>query len=143
MTALAADIDSRPRKGTPKEQRFPVAVDIIYKNSLVMINAAGYLAPAADTVGCRVVGVASEQVDNSGGSAGDLFCLVHYDAKWLFSSTSTLTQAHVALVNVVVADDNNVGLAADETNDIPAGCVSDFVSSSQAWVHIPGISALV
>lgn len=107
----------------------------IYKGTLVMLNTSGYLIPAADTVNCKVVGIADEKVVNSG-SAGDAKCRV------LSSVTAKLAASSVAIGNLdapllYVVDDQTV----DETtpaNSVKAGIhVSPFISSTEAWVFIP------
>src|SRR3989304_706417 len=75
MTVLSAARNTQSREA--KEKRYAVAVAKVYKGSLVCLNTAGYLGPAADTAGYSgVVGVADETVDNTAGSAGDLWCRV-------------------------------------------------------------------
>ncbi|MBU4231719.1 MAG: hypothetical protein KKF43_04230, partial [Proteobacteria bacterium] len=69
MSALTRDRATPYREGI--EVEYLVAANTkIYAGSLVCVNAAGYAAPAADTIGYQIAGVALEQVDNSDGSDG-------------------------------------------------------------------------
>ena len=50
---------------------FPVAATThIYVGSLVAVNGSGYVVPASADSSLAVIGVAEEEKDNSGGSAG-------------------------------------------------------------------------
>ena len=54
------------------EAEYPVAANTtICVGSIVSVNAMGYAVPAAANAVSRVVGVALERVDNSGGRDGD------------------------------------------------------------------------
>src|SRR5690349_19645246 len=73
MTAQAADRKNVTVAGSGRERVGLVAgTTKIYKGSVIAKNASGYLVPAADTVGLRVVGVAQEQIDNTAGADGAL-----------------------------------------------------------------------
>tara|TARA_Y100000310_G_scaffold333905_2_gene412436 strand:+ start:9903 stop:11333 length:1431 start_codon:yes stop_codon:yes gene_type:complete len=140
-TVLAADRNTASKE-TPLLS-YPVAVDIVYKGAMVVINSAGYLAPAADTAGnSRVIGVADEQVDNSGGSAGDLNCRVRSGRAFRFVATS-ITQAMVGNTMYVVDDQT----FDDDNQDhgIVAGILVQFVDTTTGFLHIPtpGVAAEV
>lgn len=70
MTALAADRNTPRLEGDFKSAS--LAAVKVFAGSLLMRNAAGYATKGATALGLRGIGVAWEQVDNSGGSAGDL-----------------------------------------------------------------------
>jgi len=127
---LTADA-SIPRKEAGL-QSYPVGVDIIYKGAEVCLNTDGYLVAAADTAGYRFVGIAYEQVDNSGGDAGDLNCRVHTQGVFLLTATS-ITQAMVGKL-MYVADDASI----DDTssNFICVGRLVQYVSTTSGWVDI-------
>jgi hypothetical protein len=74
MTALSDKRSTLRQVGDPIPARVGrgAAVDILYKGGMAAINAAGYLAPAGLAATDTVVGRFAYQVDNSGGSAGDL-----------------------------------------------------------------------
>lgn len=132
MALLTADRNTSSKEVGLKS--YPVAVDIIYKGSMVCIDSSGYLVPASDTSGLsNVVGVADENVDNSGGSAGDKNCRVRQARAHLFAASS-IVQANVGDTMFVVDDqtfDNN-----DPGNGIRAGILVEFVSSTSGWILV-------
>ena len=132
---LTADRNTQSRGGLGVTMRYAVAVDIIYKGALVSVNAAGFLVAASDTAGEQCVGVADENVDNSGGSAGDLWCRVVSGRAFRVAATSIL-QTDVGTMAYVV-DDQTIEVAAATTNDIPVGYIVELVSAAIAWVFIP------
>lgn len=132
MAVLTADRNTQSREAEVKI--YPVGVDIIYKGALVAVDANGFLLAAADTAALRVVGVADEKVDNSGGSAGDLNCRVVSGRKFRFAATA-ITQAMVNQIMYVVDDqtfDDSLG-----TNGIKAGRLEEFISTTEGWIYIP------
>lgn len=131
-TVLAADRNTQSKEAPLLS--YPCAVDIFYKGAMVCVNAAGYLAPAADTLMFGpVVGVADENVDNSGGSAGTLNCRVRSGRAFQFVATS-IAQTDVGKTMFVVDDqtfDDRHG------NGIVAGTLVQYVSATSGWVFIP------
>lgn len=133
MAVLTADRQTQSKEGNLKS--YPVGVDIIYKGALVCVDDAGFLVAAADTVNFRVVGVAEEQVDNSGGAAGDLNCKVRSGRAFRFAATS-ITQAMLGDAMFVV-DDQTFDDAVGTTNDVPCGRLIEFISATEGWIFIP------
>lgn len=132
MTALAADRQTSEKSGTLKS--YPVAAVTIYKGSMVCVNSAGYLVPAADTSGySNVLGVADEKVDNSGGSPGAKNCRVASGKAYKFAASS-ITQAMVGDLMYVV-DDQTVD-ETDPGNSIRAGILVEFISATVGWVFV-------
>ena len=133
MTALAADRNTQSKIGDL--MIYPVeAGEVIYKGALVTVDADGYLMPAQDTSGHRLVGVADEKVDNTGGADGDLNCRVASGRKFRFAASS-ITQAMVNQVMYIVDDqtfDDGNG-----TNAIKAGRLVEFISTTEGWIFIP------
>ena len=74
-------------------KEFAVATGIhIYQGAMVSLNASGYLTTSADTTDFKFVGLAVEEVDNSGGSDGDLTCKVKINTKtWIDHSGAAIT----------------------------------------------------
>src|SRR3972149_8865321 len=136
MAALTAD-RNRQARGTGKVYLFPMAAVKIYKGSIVMANASGFATPGTDTAALRVVGIATETIDNAAGAAGDKFIHVDADREFLFVATS-ITQAMLGTLMVCV-DDDNVDDAAGATNDIPVGRLTEFVTTTSGWVLVPGL----
>lgn len=137
MTALAADAQRNKQEG--HFLTYPVYTGTtIYKNSIVALNSSGYAIPATDTAGLTVVGVATSKVVNAG-SSGAKSIQVQIGARWKVACTS-ITQAMVGSAMYVV-DDNTVDDAAGATNDVFAGILVEYLSTSLGWVLI-GPSAL-
>lgn len=105
----------------------------IVKGTMVAVNAGGFLVPAANTAGLKVVGVADEDIDNSGGADGDKACRVVSGRVFRFDATS-ITQAMVgSLMAVADAETfDDVG-----SNQIIAGLLMEFVSATDGWIWIP------
>ena len=134
MTVLAAARNTQSRDGSILE--LPCAVDIIYKGGMVCLNAAGFAAPASDAVDySRVVGVAFETVDNSGGSAGDINVRLDTGRSFKFTAASIDT-ADVGRMMYVT--DDNIFNDAVGSFAIPAGVLVDRDSSTVGWIYIPG-----
>lgn len=133
MSAATADINTPRRDG--RQYSFPLAAaQIIYAGAIVALNASGYAVPAANTAGLKVVGRATEQVDNSGGAAGDLS--VPVDAGVFGLSYSGLTIADIGK-DVYISDDNTVAASGD----VFAGKLVDL-DDTYAWISIePGAKA--
>lgn len=143
MAALTDNVfdNYRPSGGMIKE--FGVAVDIIYRGALVVINAAGFLAPGSDTASEHCAGVALDEVDNSGGSAGDETCRVDIGGAEIkvTHEQGSMTAANIGDAAKVQLD-NEVADAGTSTNDIHAGAISEIVSGTVVWVKLAGFGIL-
>lgn len=129
----ATTTDRVTEKKVPGMLSYPVAAVKINMGSLVAINAAGFLTPAADAANLKVVGIAAETVDNSGGSAGDLKCRVEAPIIGRFAASS-ITQAMVG-TKMYVVDDQTVDDATG-TNSIIAGVLVEFISTTEGRIYI-------
>ncbi len=77
----------------------------VLKGALVGVNASGYLVPMAHgTANLKFVGVASETVDNSTGSAGDKGMLVSKSGSFVFKAASGFTPVIADLGKEVYAN---------------------------------------
>ena len=123
---------------TPTRDGLKIALGVA-ANTLVeaghmgAVNAAGYVVPASNTVGLRVMGRIEQTVNNTGGGNGDLSVeiLRRKAFKLKNSSTSPVTVADIG-GNVMVED--SVTVAHDTTNDIPAGtCIG--LEPDGIWVE--------
>ncbi len=132
MAVLTADRNTDQKNVDLKV--YPAGVDIIYKGGIVCVNEAGYAVAGADTVNFKVVGVADENVDNSGGSAGDKNVRVRSGRAFRFVATA-ITQAMLGETMYVV-DDQTID-DSEGTNGIVAGILVEFVSTTEGWVFIP------
>lgn len=134
MAVLAADVQLE-FKGGGDIRAFPVlTATTIYKGSLVTIDANGFAIAGADTASTTCIGVATEQVVNSGASG----------AKWIRVQTSgcaklvfenTLVQADVGNW-VYVKDSGAASHATGPTNDIPVGVLMEYISATSGWVEL-------
>jgi hypothetical protein len=123
----------RHPEGGMQRVRYPVkASAVIYKGAMVMI-LAGYLTPAADTAGGKVVGVAQESVTGTGADGG-VYCLVDRGGSWKFVGSS-VAAADVEKIAYIV-DDVTVGDAAN-TNGVAAGTIEEIDADGGIWVNIP------
>lgn len=146
MTALAA-----PRLVPVKGEdcglirSLPCAAVKIYSGSLVMINSSGYATPAAASSGNNalvVAGIAEETVDNSGGSAGDLYIRVKANddcAAYGFNNNSgaAVDITHVGLL-AHASDDNTVANAASSTTRPIVGYIHSVDDDGLVYVSVPG-----
>lgn len=137
MTALADIKDVRRQPG--EILAFPVEEAVkIYEGALVMVNAAGYAVPGADTTNCFFVGVADETVDNTSGADGAKVVKVRTNGVITVASAASLTQAN-NMDTVYLADDQTVDLAANVTNDLIVGKIVEVVSASKARVALASL----
>ncbi|MDI6853161.1 MAG: hypothetical protein QME75_06090 [Deltaproteobacteria bacterium] len=133
MAALTQDRATPYREGI--EIEFPVAgATKIYAGSLVGANAEGFAVPAADTAGLKFLGVALEQVDNTGGANGAKVVRLRRTGVFEFNAAS-ITQAMVG-APMYLKDDNTFDDAAGTTNNIKAGVLVKYVTDTKGWIDI-------
>lgn len=130
MAVLTSSINVEEKDGVVHAA--PVAVDIIYRGALVMYNTAGFLAPAATGAGNIFAGVAEEEVDNSGGSAGDKKCRYKKEGCYLLTGAG-FVQGDVG-DSVYASDDQTI--TKTSTNNPLVGQIVEFVSATQVWVKL-------
>jgi hypothetical protein len=108
------------------------ACTTIYKGALACLDADGYAIPAADTTGLIFIGVAYEDGDNATGTDGAIKVRVLKMGTYLVAkATAAQTDLGKAMC---ISDDNTV--AADTTNDIPAGVAVEAPDSSHLRIRI-------
>ncbi len=130
MAATAA-INTPERAGNVIS--FPAAANaIIFLGALVALNADGNAVPAADTAGLRVVGRAEEDIDNTGGAAGDVTVNVKRGVFRYANSGTDAVDANDKGKLAFVEDDSTV-CEAGGTNKVIAGRVLD-VDSDGVWI---------
>jgi hypothetical protein len=133
MAALTKDRATPYRDGI--EIEFPVAANSkIYSGSLVCANTSGYAAPSTDTAGLKFLGVAVEQMDNTGGANGAKKVRIRRAGVFEFDAAS-ITQAMVGSAMYVV-DDHTIDDYSGPTNDIRVGILVKYVSDTKGWVDI-------
>jgi len=133
MAALTKDRATPYRDGI--EVEFPVAANSkIYSGSLVCANTSGYAVPAADTAGFTFLGVALEQVDNTGGANGVKKIRLRRTGVFEFDAAS-ITQDMVG-DDMFSVDDHTMDDAAGTTNDIRIGKLVKYVADTKGWIDI-------
>lgn len=132
MTALTSDAQRIEKEG--RLQAMPVAATVrIYKNAILMRNAAGYILPAASLASAVFAGVAYEAADNTSGLDGALKLRVETERAFEFDGAG-FTQADL-LKEVYAADDNTVQLAAG-TNLVKVGKIIEVISATKVLVKL-------
>lgn len=138
MAALTRDRDTPIRGNVAHQLDYAQATaTTLFAGALVCPNAAGFVAPAADTAAFqRAIGRAAKQSVNAGAN-GAKRAIVESGVFKFVNSANTITDAHIGQTCTIV-DDQTVGLAANTTNDIIAGTVVG-VDSDGVWVAVgPG-----
>jgi hypothetical protein len=129
---------------------YNVAVDVIYKNGFVGLNAAGFLemyAPSTSNAtldGNRLIGMSLEHVDNSAGTAGDLTCEVLVEGT-IEDALASSIQADIG-APVFVSDDNTlsaVGFGNDQIGWIEAWNTAGRAVVRMHPLGIPGGQARI
>lgn len=114
--------------------RFPLAAIKSLIGCIAALDSNHRLVLATDAAARRVVGLFVDEVDNSGGSAGDLDADVEGGCFLLANSTeNAVTDAHVGLKCFV--EDNQTVASAPGTNAVVAGIVAK-VDADGVWVHM-------
>ncbi len=110
----------------------PVAAGVeIFKGAHVNVRG-GYAVPAEDTADDSYAGFAEEPADNTDGNNGDITVTVN-TVDELLCTGAGFAQTDVGQ-DVFILDDATVGLAADSTNHVKVGKISEFVSATEIWV---------
>lgn len=121
------------QQGCTRRGNFPIAAStIIYEGTLVFLTAAGYADDDTATGANYFGGVAVKQVDNSGGSAGDLRAEVYADGDFELSGSS-FTQALVG--NKIYATDNYTVTGTSTTATLIGYC-TEYISATRIRVRL-------
>lgn len=120
---------------------YPAAAVHIYEGTLVYLTAAGYATDVTATGVNGFVGIARSEVDNSGGSVGDLNVEVWAEGDFELTLTGG-AQAEVG--SIVYGDDNYACVVSIGSTSVPIGRIVKHVSSTKAIVNITpkGVGAL-
>ncbi len=125
MAALSAARNTR-RRGAPGHITTITAGGTIYQGGLVCRNGSGVALAASDTSGLKVIGVAQHDA-----VSGDSVTVEH--GVFALANGGSYTAANIG-DKVYVVDDQTVGTAAAQTNDIPAGVIRDYDATYGVWV---------
>lgn len=137
--ALTGDRNTPLALGDVKQQK--MAAVKIFAGALVMRNAAGYLTKGATATGSVGVGRAEEQVDNSGGNAGDKLIKVR---PGVFRYANSADADQLALADITkpawIVDDEKVAKTDGTGTRSLAGFVVD-VDDLGVWVEFDEVKA--
>lgn len=130
----ASSISLQVTRRTGLSFQFPLTAIKSLIGCIAALNADNRLVLASDAAARRVVGLFVDEVDNSGGAAGDLNADVEAGCfKLANSATNAVTDAHIGLVCFV--EDNQTVASAPGTNAVVAGLVAK-VDTDGVWVHM-------
>lgn len=105
-----------------------------YEGCLAFINASGYADNTTNSGANPFAGINVKEVDNSGGSAGDLNDEVFAEGRFLLTGTG-FTQASVGL-RAYATDNYTIGTDATASGAVPIGEVVGYVDSTHVYVSI-------
>lgn len=140
--AATTSIDTPERDGRFM-RNLPIAASTkLYVGTLAAANASGDIVSASDATGLTVLGRVesnpdgtSGDYDNSGGSAGDVKCVLKRSVfKFTNSTGDALTKAEVGKVCFV--EDNQTVNKSGGTYKIKAGRVIDIDADGGIWVDV-------
>lgn len=133
MAALVKDRDTRRRDGV---RRTPgvAANAVIFAGAIAVRNAAGFAAPATTALGLHALGIAQDQVDNTGGANGDKTIDVDAGTYQVGNSAGAdqITAADIGKACYLV-DDQTVAKTDGAGTRSAAGTVFD-VDAKGVWV---------
>lgn len=135
MTALSQPYDARRKDGVLVA--YPVAAGAhVHKGGLIAVAATTGLAqPAADAAGVTFVGIAYEDMDNTGGAAGAKLVRLLKTGVFTYAKTAA-AQTDVGKTAFVV-DDATVSTAATADN-VACGVVVGVPDAASVQVRIDG-----
>lgn len=135
MTATTTDRDTKRSEGKLKAMK--MAAVKIPKGVLVCINSSGHVTNGADSSGLLFAGVSYEQVDNSGGAAGDKQIRVEKTGEHTFVYNGGDASQSIVGRECYIVDNQTVDEDALEViNDIKCGVITEVVGTGQVRVRI-------
>lgn len=135
MAAATTNIQGKYRPSLGPFIRRKQAAEDIPLGAMVMINAAGFVANATDTIATFFFGITVEESDNSGGSAGDRTILVDIGGAEVRATHATGSLAIANVGDLVHQEFNNeVEAVAGSAQNIVVGVISEVVAAADVWV---------
>jgi hypothetical protein len=115
--------------------QYPVKASThIYQGArLMVIKGTGYAIPAADTANGRYIGIARNEVNNTGADGAAIVDVDPPGGIETIALGSTAAQTTVG-VHVFLTDDQTADIAANSTNKVSFGEVVKFISTSVVQV---------
>ena len=146
--SATAPVNTPERSGLFIEKAPVAASTTLFAGTLGAANASGYILPASDTAGLRVLGRIEPQpnlsvLDNSAGAAGDVSATIKRGVFQLANdATNPVTAAYLGKP-VYVKDDSTVCVVS--TNKVIAGVFVGFLDgdTSKPLVDTTRMSAVV
>ena len=139
MAALSADRNTTIERGEVRS--YPVkGATTIYAGSIVcVLNSTGYAEPGADAANLVFVGIAREQVANTG-SSGDMSVEVDCAPGMIaLLAASGLAITDADGTQVFVSDDQTV--AKSTSNSVKIGKLAYFIDATTAAVMLEPLTA--
>ena len=137
MTALAADRRLDIVAGTQTRYRVAkVAAGVrIFKGAMIARDRLGFIRPAAEVIGWKVLGIAQEQVDNTAGPNGALEVryLTAVSVRLQNDATAPVTQLQLYAA-VYVRDDQTV--QASSASGLVAGVAESIELDGSVIVYV-------
>jgi hypothetical protein len=138
MTALAKNIEPLRRGDFVRKIRtLPVKGNVhIYHGATLVLNG-GYLAPATTATGLIAVGVAEQEVDNTGGADGALTCRLQQGeyVRENSSAGDAIAQADVG-ADCYLVDDQTVAKTSNSGARSRAGKITEIQADGRPVVQL-------
>lgn len=135
MAALTADKNTPSKEGGRLQSVPLLANAIVFKGGFVsLVVASGFAQAAGDDAGTIFVGVAEDNVDNTGGANGDKSVQVDMGSVRRVVSVG-LAQADL-LKDAYLLDDQSVALIGGVSNNIVMGRITEFISATEVYVKL-------
>lgn len=132
MAALTSNRSTNRKAGA--DHNDPVSANVrIFQGALVVLSAAGNAQPGTTATGLKVRGIAQEEVNNLGGSAGDKVVNTRTGVHCL-ANDGSVTRAHIGGTAYIV-DDQTVAATDGSGTRSAAGAIDD-VDTNGVWVVI-------
>lgn len=125
------------RQGVEQRRQVTLAAaKTLYSGTLVFIDSNGRATDVTSTGSNKFAGVAADRYDNSGGAAGAI------DGEVITKSAIKLTGSGFtqATVGVDIYASDNYTITATSTNNTKIGKCSKYVSATEIWVELEGLS---
>ena len=135
MTALSTSYDARRKDGALVLYPLGAGVHVRKGGLLAAAAATGLVQPASDSAGLVFIGVAYEESDNTGGTAGEKSVRVLKTGVFSYAKTGAV-QADTGKTAFVV-DDATVSTAAT-TDSLACGTVVGVPNASTVQIRIEG-----
>ena len=132
MSALTQARQTKRRSGAHFGDGVAAGV-IIHEGALVVLNAAGFAAPATTALNLRARGVAAATVDNSAGADGEQ-TVISQAGLHRFINVGDIDRSHIGSAAYMV-DDQTVAATNGTGTRSSAGLIKD-VDTSGVWIEL-------